>query len=131
MIFVDTSAFLAILQGDDRHHQRADSCLRNLREEGQTLRTNNYVIVESMALIQKRLGLEKARDFQEKVVPLLEIEWIDEDQHNSATEMVFRSNQRRLSLVDCSSFQTMKRLGIDIVFTFDKHFREQGFTVIP
>ncbi len=131
MIFVDSSAFFAILSADDINHQRASSCLRNLRKEGYTLFTNNYVVLESIAIIQKRLGLEKVHDFLEKIVTLLEIEWIDEDQHNSSTRMVFQSNQRRLSLVDCSSFQTMNRLGIDTAFTFDEHFREQGFTIIP
>jgi len=131
MIFVDTSAFLAILYAGDRYHQRAESCLRNLREEGQTLFTNNYIIVESTVLIQKRLGIEKVRQFREMITPLLKIEWVDEDQHNSAIETVLQANRRRLSLVDCSAFQTMNSLGIDTVFTFDPHFAEQGFEVIP
>ncbi len=131
MIFVDTSAFLAILAAGDINHQRAESCLRNMREESQTLFTNNYIIVESTVLIQKRLGLEKVRQFQEMIAPLLKIEWVDENQHNTAIETVLRVNRRRLSLVDCSAFQTMNSLGIETAFTFDEHFRDQGFKVIP
>ena len=41
------------------------------------------------------------------------------------------ANRRKLSLVDCSAFETMLRLSIQAVFTFDKHFSEQGFDVIP
>ena len=44
---------------------------------------------------------------------------------------VFAANRRQLSLVDCSSFETMRRVRIEKVFTFDEHFREQGFEVIP
>lgn len=131
MIFVDSSACLAILSANDIHHERALLIWRSLLEEDQTLLTNNYVIVESMAIIQKRFGLNKVRDFQEKILAFLEIEWIDENQHNSVTQMVFELNQRRLSLVDCSAFETMNRLGIDTAFTFDEHFREQGFSIIP
>jgi predicted nucleic acid-binding protein len=131
MIFVDTSAFLAILSTGDINHQSASLCCRNLLEEDQTLFTNNYVIVESIALIQKRLGLEKVRDFQTKILQLLQIEWVDEAQHMTAIETLLQANRRKISLIDCSAFQTMNKLGIDTIFTFDEHFREQGFSVIP
>jgi predicted nucleic acid-binding protein len=131
MIFVDTSAFLAILASSDVNYQYALLCWRNLFEEGQTLVTNNYVIVESIAIVQKRFGLEKVRDFQTKILPFLQIEWIDESQHTTIIEMVLQINRRKLSLVDCSAFETMRRLDIETVFTFDEHFREQEFNVIP
>jgi predicted nucleic acid-binding protein len=131
MIFVDTSAFLAILSTGDINHQGASLCWRNLIEEDQTLFTNNYVIVESIALIQKRLGLEKVRDFQTKILALLQIEWVDEAQNITAIETVLQAHRRKLSLIDCSAFQTMNSRGINTVFTFDDHFREQGFNVIP
>lgn len=131
MIFVDTSAFLAILSTSDINHHRASQCWRNLLEEGQTLITNNYVLVESIVLVQKRLGLEKVRGLQTEILPLLQIEWVDEAQHITAIETVLQTNRRKLSLIDCSAFQTMNSLGINTAFTFDPHFAEQGFNVIP
>jgi predicted nucleic acid-binding protein len=41
------------------------------------------------------------------------------------------ANRRQLSLVDYTGFETMRHLGIEKVFTFDEHFREQGFELIP
>ncbi len=131
MIFVDTSAFLAILITDDSNHQRALSCWRDLLERDEVLLTNNYVLIESIAIIQKRIGLSRARDFQEKMLPFLTIEWIEKNQHEASIRFVFAANRRQLSLVDCSSFETMRRLKIEKVFTFDAHFIEQGFEVIP
>jgi predicted nucleic acid-binding protein len=40
------------------------------------------------------------------------------------------ANRRDLSLVDCTSFEVMRRNGLEVVFTFDPHFHEQGFQVI-
>lgn len=131
MIFVDTSAFLAILFTDDVNHQRAVECWSTLLEEEQALLTNNYVLVESVVIIQKRLGLSMVRDFHERLLPFVTIEWIDGDQHEASIRFVFAANRRQLSLVDCSSFETMRRLKLEKVFTFDDHFREQGFDVIP
>ncbi|MBV6401618.1 MAG: hypothetical protein CNIPEHKO_01921 [Anaerolineales bacterium] len=82
-------------------------------------------------IIQKRLGLTKVRDFQENILPFLTTEWLDETQHNIALQHVLAANRRQLSLVDCSCFETMRRLNIEKVFTFDSHFREQGFEIIP
>jgi len=131
MIFVDTSAFLAILTPADLNHSRAMQCWQDLLEEDQVLLTNNYVLVESIVIIQKRLGLSKVHDFQDKMLPFLAIEWIDEKQHNAALQRIFSTNRRQLSLVDCSGFETMRHLKIDKAFTFDSHFPEQGFDVIP
>ena len=132
MIFVDTSAFLAVLDKNDINHALALRCWKNLLQEVHPpLSTNNYVIVESIAIIQKRLGLQAVRDLQTEVLPFVQIEWIDENQHTLVIETVLATNRRKLSLVDCSAFQTMNNLGIDTVFTFDDHFREQGFNVIP
>ena len=131
MIFVDSSALFALLFVDDVNHRLARISWRSLLEDDRALLANNYVIVESIVIIQKRLGLEKVREFQENIFPFLEIEWVDEEQHKIAIDRVLSANRRHLSLVDCSAFETMRRLGIETVFTFDSHFREEGFKVIP
>ena len=131
MIFVDTSSILSVLVTNDSNHERAAQCWRNLLQENEIAVTNNYVLVESTVIIQKRLGLSKVRDFQENILPFLTTEWLDDAQHNDALHEVLSANRRQLSLVDCSCFETMRRLKIEKVFTFDSHFRERGFEIIP
>ena len=41
------------------------------------------------------------------------------------------AGRRGLSLVDLSSIETMRRLGIRSAFTFDRHFRQYGFETVP
>lgn len=131
MIFVDTSAFLAVLDKNDINHALALRCWKNLLQEVYSLYANNYVIVESIAIIQKRLGLQAVQTLQTEVLPFIQIDWIDENQHIVVVETVLATNRRKVSFVACSAFQTMRHLGLDTVFTFDPHFTEQGFTVIP
>jgi predicted nucleic acid-binding protein len=130
-IFLDTAALLAIINVEDINHEIAKTTWLSFISEDATLVTNNYVIVESIALIQNRLGIRSVQKLSTELLPLIEILWIDEDQHRDAIDHVIGSNRRNLSLVDCSSFDTMHRLNIDTAFTFDEHFREQGFSVIP
>jgi predicted nucleic acid-binding protein len=61
----------------------------------------------------------------------MEVEWLDEGLHNTIVDLALTTNRRQLSLVDLSSFDTMRRHSITTAFTFDSHFREQGFEVIP
>jgi predicted nucleic acid-binding protein len=67
----------------------------------------------------------------EKIYPHLRIEWVDRPLHEIGMNALLAAGRRNLSLVDCVSFEVMRRLGISRVFTFDDHFREQGFDVIP
>lgn len=130
-IFVDTSALYALISTEDQNLTLAVATWKHFLERGDLLLTNNYVLVECFALIQNRLGIEFIRTLQSNIVQFLQIDWIGEQQHTSSVHDVFIANRRQLSLVDCSSFETMRRLGIRKVFSFDEHFREQDFEVIP
>ncbi len=128
--FVDTSAFLAVLDADDAAHARAKKCWLDLLDAESDLVCTNYVLVETFALVQRRLGLAAARSLQENVLPLLTVEWIDAEAHARAVAALLVSARRRLSLVDCASFEAMRKLGLTRVFAYDRHFAEQGFTLI-
>ena len=131
MIFIDTSAFYALLDGDDAEHSRA---LRLWEKEPPVeggLVTTNYVVLESMALLQTRLGMPAVRVFRDAILPLVRIEWIDEAVHAQAVSALIAADRRGLSLVDLSGFETMRRLGIRSAFTFDRHFRQYGFQTLP
>ncbi len=91
----------------------------------------DYIIVETVALLQSRIGLEAVRSFMEDLRPLFEIIWIDRGLHERAVSALLVANRRRLSLVDCSSFESMRDHGIDEVLTLDPHFHEQGFRCLP
>ncbi len=131
MIFIDTSGFYAIFDRDDANHLAARQQWTALLRESAALLTHNYVLVETTALLQHRLGVAAVRAFYEDIIPLLEIAWISEQQHRAGMEAVLAAGRKKLSLVDCASFQTMRESGARTAFCFDAHFREQGFTVIP
>ncbi|MEW6085492.1 MAG: PIN domain-containing protein [Chloroflexota bacterium] len=122
-VFVDTSVFLAVLSEDDNNNVIASEMLASLAEHGEQLITTNYILVESYALIQRRMGMNAIRDFQDKILPALITVWISMEEHQRAMGQFLSENRRTLSFVDCSS--------VEKVFTFDSHFREQGFGIIP
>lgn len=131
IVFLDTSAFYAVLDGDDANHKQAQAEWANLIGTENTLVTTNYIVEETFALAQNRLGLEAARAFQEDVLPLINLEWVTADIHRAGVAVVLAASRRGLSLVDCVSFEIMRASGIKVAFAFDRHFADQGFSVIP
>lgn len=130
-IFVDTSAFWSLLDGADQNHRKAKETLERLISQEVVLICNNYIITETFALIQKRFGMEAVRAFHEDIMNLLNIEWVDEQLHQSSLMSLIAVNRRELSFVDCVCFEMMRKLELKKVFTFDRHFKEQGFECIP
>ena len=126
-VYVDTSALFAVLDCDDSCHLAAETVWIRLIQEDTTLVCSNYVLVEASALIQRRLGPKALRVFQEDIVPMLRVQWVDEPTHQAAVQMLLKSKSRSLSLVDCVSFVVMRRMGLSTAFAFDRHFQAQGF----
>ncbi len=131
MIFADTSALIAVLDADDPRNPLAISTWNQFLSKAETIYTNNYIVVEAIVVLQRRLGLFAAREFVYSVLPVLEVEWIAPATHNTALAVFLSSSRRDLSLVDCVSFELMRARGIQTAFTFDPHFAEQGFECIP
>ncbi|NUN52381.1 MAG: PIN domain-containing protein [Planctomycetaceae bacterium] len=101
-----------------------------LLEGEDDLLTSNYVLVETFALVQARLGTAAARALAEEVVPALEVRWMDADLHAQAVAALLAAGRRKLSLVDCSSFAVMGSLGLRRAFAFDGRFRERGYEAV-
>lgn len=130
MIFIDTSAFYALFDLSDNHHEAAAQAWISIRERSKELSCNNYIILETIALLQSRLGMPAVRDFV-RLTNHISVFWIGIEQHDLALSALLTAQRRGLSLVDCTSFTTMRLRGINSAFTFDPHFAEQGFTCIP
>jgi predicted nucleic acid-binding protein len=130
VIFVDTSALLALLDRDDEFHARAATVIRSLGVD-EALLTHEYVLVETTSLAQRRLGLQAVRGLVDDLLPLLEIAWVDEPLHAEAREAMLAAGRRTVSLVDWVSFLVMRRHGVRRAFTFDQDFALEGFEVLP
>jgi predicted nucleic acid-binding protein len=129
-VFIDTSAFFAILDADDHNHAAAGRIWKRLLEQSAELVCSNYILIECFALLQRRVGLEAARVFQADVVGVLQVRWVDEALHAAGVAALLTAGRRQLSLVDCVSFELMRRLGLTTAFAFDQDFADQGFTCL-
>ena len=126
MIFLDTSAIYAWADVADRNHRTALRRLEAILDAEEQLLTHNYVLVESTALLQSRLGLQAAGSLARDSAAFV-IDWVDDDLHASGIRELERSTSRRVSLVDHISFLVMKQRRVTTAFAFDPDFTAAGF----
>jgi predicted nucleic acid-binding protein len=125
--FVDTSALIALLDTDDPAHGDVREAWRGAVLDAEGLVATDDVLVEAVAVAQRRWGLGAVRALVDELIPLIEIQSVSVDERIAAVTTLLAAGRRRLSLVDCVSFVVMRRLSIRDFLGTDPHFEEQGF----
>ena len=132
-IFVDTGAFVALVDSDDRNHGRAKRFARGLPKKGRSLVTSTYVIDESITLIRLKVSHAAAVGFGDR---LFRARWcrivdVDEPLRHAAWDVFVRYEDQVFSFTDCTSFALMRSMGLTEAFAFDGDFGAAGFTRLP
>lgn len=128
-IFVDTSAWLALNDRNDRYHEDSIKKAATIKNKKISLITSDYVIDESLTIIRFRVSHEAAVLFGESVFNsnIIQSVNITGDDKFASWELFKRYRDRQFSFTDCTSFILMRRLKLDKCFTFDNHFNQMGF----
>jgi len=129
-VFVDTSFLVALLDEDDDRASTAAALWRQAAAARLPVFTTNYVVLETCVVLQRRFGLAALRRLVRHILTPVHLEWVTSDDHEHAVEALLVADRPRLSLVDCTSFEVMRRLEANECLAFDQHFAEQGFTIV-
>ena len=130
-VFIDTSAFYAVIDRSDSAHKEAAKAWSILLQDDNHLITSNYIILETIALLQNRISCTAALLFQNDILGVLDIHWITQTIHELSVELWKNQGRRHLSLVDYSSFILMGQNQCSDAFSLDRHFAEQGYVLWP
>ncbi len=129
VVFVDTSAFLAIKNRRDTLHKDALRLKRQMLEAGKLLVTSDYVLDESYTIIRLRAGHGMAVEFGEELRAsrLIRVEYLTPELIERAWILFKRFEDKDFSFTDCTSFALMRQLQIRDALAFDGHFTQAGF----
>lgn len=134
-LYVDTSAWYAVIDADDASHSRAAATLSS----GERLLTSDHVVVETWWLLRRRLGWRVAERFWTGLGPSgVEVETVRATDLERARAIGEAFLDQDLSIVDRTSFAVLQRLRLDRVAAFDHHFaiyrygpaRDRALTVV-
>ena len=130
-VLVDTSAFFALRSATDLYHAGASLAYERLIDREQELWTTSYTLVETVALMHRRLGFEVVSEFSEwRRRANLRVLWIDSGMHDEAWNRFMAEQGRGMSFVDWTTAVASREMGAP-VFTFDGGFAAQGLPVVP
>jgi predicted nucleic acid-binding protein len=125
-VFVDTSGFYAALDASDPNHANAVALFHEADRREWHLLSHNYVVHETWALVQARLGWQAVDAWLRLLLPRCEIIWVDESLHGLAAARCRQARARRLGLTDCASLELMFRENIREALAYDEHFTAEG-----
>ena len=130
-VLLDTAAIYAVHSPADEFHHRAVSEHENLVDRNRELWITSYALVETVALLRKRMGFSAVTAFAEWASSLqVQVLYVEEPMHSSAWERYTADEGRGLSFVDWVTAIASRELDAQ-VFTFDGGFARQGFSVVP
>ncbi len=130
LLFVDTSAWFALINRRDPDHREVSKTLESSRGR---LITSNYVFDETVTLCRHRLGHDAAVRVGDQLRggAVADLVRASADDEGAAWDLFRRRNDKDYSFTDCVSFAMMRRLGIERAAACDDDFKREGFTVLP
>jgi uncharacterized protein len=131
-VFVDTVAWIALLNTSDGLHSNAQQTLRTLRSQKVRLITTEFVLLEvadalsSLSIRMKTVtfidGLRKMSGLQ--IVPASQTLLME------GWTLYGQRQDKEWGLTDCISFVVMDGQQVTQAFTSDHHFTQAGFTCL-
>ena len=129
-VLVDTSALYAIHSDSDLFHLRAVAVLEQLVDTDQELWATSYTLVETVALLHRRLGFDVVSVFAEWCESNLNVLWVDARMHYEAMGRLMALQGQGLSFVDWTTAVASQEMSAT-VFTFDRGFANEALPVVP
>ena len=133
LVYVDTSALIALATSTDRYHSSAADYFRKAMDGGIRFIVGRPVLVEYIDGVTKRIGKSEAikelRLLESTAVMRIEPDVADD--HRLGRELFLRYDDQAIDMTDSLSFAIMDRLGLKEAFTFDRDFVVHGLTCRP
>ena len=122
-IFVDTSAWIALVDPSDLHHKPAVAVYPDLLRRAFLL-TTNLVVAETHIALRRKIGCQVALAFLEKVrqSKRIRVVYPSSEMDETAVQVLRKYDDQDLSYTDAVSFAVIQTRSIQEAFTYDRHF---------
>jgi uncharacterized protein len=129
-VFVDSVGLLAIIDKSDQWHPPSIVAYNQLLHDNRNLITTSFVLTECGNAASRRPYRRVVFQAREQFELMGNLMLPTPDDWDSAWVEYRQSPIYGPSIVDCISFQVMRRLGLTEVFSNDQHFANAGFTLL-
>lgn len=130
-VFVDTAAWIALLNSRDTYHLPARQIMERLRQQKAALTTTEFVLLEVADALSNPPIRSQTVTFVDSLLelqaPALKIVSISRSLWLEGWSLYKQRPDKEWGLTDCTSFVVMNLEQITQAFTSDHHFEQAGF----
>lgn len=130
-IFIDSDAIIAATNKRDKNHKQAIALLKSLAKSKTSLITSNFVFGEIVTVVSQKLGLSLAvrvgYDLQRGKVDIIDI---GSEHREKALKKFSKQTTKNARFTDMINMVLMDELKIDTIFSFDEHYKKNGYKLL-
>ena len=133
---MDSSALKADYDSKDDNHLAARRLMQQIAARETQITsfvTTDYVLDEAITLTRFAHSHAKAVELAQATTTsgFVRLVYSDSELFSEGIRVFEGHADKEWSFTDCVSFAAMKRYDVKTAFTFDAHFRQMGFDMIP
>ena len=128
-VFVDASAYYAMLDPRDGWHKKVKECISQLESQDVRYATTDYILDEVVTLLQSRGLSYVVGPWLDDLMSnqLCHILWMNPERFEQVRQFFVKHHDKQWSFTDCFSFCVMQEHRIRLALASDDHFRQAGF----
>ena len=132
-IFIDTGFIIALESVTDQNHEKASQLQNELLKDFPLMVTTIYVISEIVTFFNSRSRYAKAVEIGNRLLNSRSVQviHIDKGLFDKGWQYFQQHTDKTYSMTDCISFIVMKEQECESALSFDKHFTQAGFNLLP
>jgi len=132
-VFVDTSAWIAIINPRDKYHLSAKEFYSDALAQKRRFLISNFIVAETYTNLLWKLGYHKAISFLDIIEQSSSVQciWSNQELETRARDILRRYDDQDFSYTDAVSFALMQQRELTEAFAFDHHFSVVGFVQLP
>lgn len=127
-LFVDADAFVAIRNASDPNHRNSLEYAIQAAKAKFFFITSDPAFGEAITIISQNVNLKEAVSFAEDTLSeSIVIVEVDSRLRRIALDIFKKQTSKNSRFTDCVNMAIMREEGLDTVFSFDEHYKKNGF----
>ncbi|MDZ7586495.1 MAG: PIN domain-containing protein [Patescibacteria group bacterium] len=130
-MLIDSDALIGLRVSRDAHNREAIKILKVLKEMGESLVTSWQVVDETATKLSYFTTHKKANEFLDWVFKTnIKVVYVDDQLARKAVKKFKKQTSKRVSLTDCTNMVIAEEMGVKQIFSFDKHYEQNGLELL-
>lgn len=129
-ILLDSDALIALINEEDEFHKRAVKIRDELLKVGDIFVISRYIIAETATFLTLRVNKETAnrflKDLDREKINIIET---NGELEELAKEYFLKQKSHKVTYFDCVNMAILTRYKWRIIFSFDKHYKQNNFVL--